>query len=325
MRSELLAVLCAIIITVTGCGSGTADQVPLQQATAENEDDTRHCVLLRAGEIEAIIGDGSRIRNHPGIWLLASQFSPYNVAHNKSSMLNGGGLRNREPIIKKLDEFSCVLERSSTPDDPSDIRAIYRIRAPHYLDYEHNIRDTADRIDPSLGYRSVGFANYTNSPDDLRIHFISNGEWLRWTPKEHGGEGSAVAPSYLAVDELEVWPDGHPDPSFWWYKRLDRGFDEPFFYGRFEDMVLIWVFDQPQYLRFFLSPEGGGRSLRDGKTSTAWDFEWVIPQDEWQAGKWYNFRARLILKRFVSDDDVLLEVRRAQQELGFQTVAALDK
>jgi hypothetical protein len=75
-------------------------------------------------------------------------------------------------------------------------------------------------------------------------------------------------------------------------------------------MVLILIFDQPRWLRFFCSPNGGGPSLLPGKSCPAWDFEWVIPAAEYRVGREYRFRVRIVYKRFVSDEDVMEEVRR---------------
>ena len=57
-----------------------------------------------------------------------------------------------------------------------------------------------------------------------------------------------------------------------------------------------------------------------GKACPAWDFEWVIPDSDYELNREYNLRMRMVYKRFVSDDDVLEEYRKAQQELGFETV-----
>jgi len=322
MRYAIFLIAAAFIIpAICAVSSCQAPQGVREASVAKTQEPCiRHCQLLRAGEIEAIIGDGSRARNHPGIWLLTSEHRPFNVFHNRSAAMLGGGLRNRNPVLERIDETSCVLKKEATEDDPSVIRAVYRILAPYYLDYEHTIKDTENRIPQGLSFRSVGWANYTSSPDDLRIHFLSNGEWFRWAPEHHGGPGSSIAPGYIPDEELEVWPEDYPDPSFWWYKRHERRFDEPFFYGRFGDMVLIWVFDTPRWLRFFLSPEGGGRSLIPGKTSTAWDFEYIIPEKDYRVGKEYTFRVRLIYKKYEGDEDVLREVRKAQEELGFEKV-----
>ncbi|MFC1537700.1 hypothetical protein ACFL4P_02610 [Gemmatimonadota bacterium] len=293
----------------------TADKEPVSQ----KEPCTSHCQLLRAGEIEVIVGDGSRARHHPGIWMMTNIHRPFNIFHNRSAAMLGGGLRGRSPVLEKIDENSCALVKPATRDDPSEIRAVFRVSPPYYLDYEHTIRDTENRIPKDMNYRSVAWCNYTNSPEDQRIHFLSNGEWLRHTPEFHGGPGSTIAPSYVADSLLEVWPETD-DPGFWWYKRLDRRFDEPFYYGRFGESVVIWVYDTPRRLRFHLSPEGGGRSLIPGKTSTAWDFEYIIPEKEYQVGREYTFRVRMIYKKYVDDEDVLREVRKAQEELGFEKV-----
>ena len=66
---------------------------------------------------------------------------------------------------------------------------------------------------------------------------------------------------------------------------------------------------------------GGGRSILPGKTSTAWDFEYIIPEKDYEVGREYTFRVRLIYKKYVDDEDVLREVRKAQDELGFEKVA----
>lgn len=322
VKFTLLPVL-SIIGLISAISCGQAPQSRQEDSTAAvQEPGIRHCQLLRAGEIEVIVGDGSRARHHPGIWMLTTEHRPFNVFHNRSAAMLGGGLRGRRnTMLEKIDETSCMLKKEATERDPSEIRVVFRAVAPYYLDYEHTVKDTENRMPELLDFRSFAWANYTNSPEDPRIHFLSSGEWFRWTPEKHGGPGTQIAPGYVPDEELEVWPENHPDPSFWWYKRHERRFDEPFYYGRFGQMVLIWVYDTPRWLRFHLSPEGGGRSILPGKTSTAWDFEYIIPEEEYEVGREYTFRVRLIYKKYVDDEDVLREVRKAQEELGFETVA----
>jgi hypothetical protein len=83
-------------------------------------------------------------------------------------------------------------------------------------------------------------------------------------------------------------------------------------------MVMILIFDAPRWLRFYCSPSGGGRSLLPGQTCPAWDFEWVIPNDEYEVGREYRLRVRLVYRLFESDEDVLAEVSKAQNDLGFE-------
>ena len=90
--------------------------------------------------------------------------------------------------------------------------------------------------------------------------------------------------------------------------------------ARLGEMAMILVFDRPCWLRFFCSPTGGGTSLIPDRSCPAWDFEWVIPESDYEVGKEYRFRMRLIYKRYVSDDDVLREFRETQSGLGYETV-----
>lgn len=168
-------------------------------------------------------------------------------------------------------------------------------------------------------FREVSWCCYINSPEDSRISFLSNGEWFRYISPKHG-TGSNVAPSFIPDDELEVWPTMPEDRRPFHWDRLDRRFDEPFYYGRLGEMLFLLVFDKPKWLRFFCSPTGGGPSILPGKSCPAWDFEWIIPGTEYEVGREYTFRVRLVYKLYVSDDDVLAEVGRAQDELGFEKV-----
>ncbi|MBK8506258.1 MAG: hypothetical protein IPL46_31090 [Saprospiraceae bacterium] len=76
----------------------------------------------------------------------------------------------------------------------------------------------------------------------------------------------------------------------------DLKFDMPFFYGRFSDMVLAYLFDSDQVIRFSQSPTGGGPA------NPAWDFQWIIPDPV--VGKVYSFKTRLIYKPFISYLDI---------------------
>ena len=87
-------------------------------------------------------------------------------------------------------------------------------------------------------------------------------------------------------------------------------------------MVMILIFDKPRAIRFYISPSGGGASLIAGQDSPALDFEWILPRSEYRVNQEYTYRMRLVYKQFVSDEDVLAEVRKAQKDLGFETVVS---
>lgn len=303
----------------------------------------RHCELFQAGEIQAIIGDASRDSyqrgsgqgtEYCGVWSLTSEYRQFNAFGSSYAGLIPSDIRRKSPILEVLDETSGVLWRKADEQYPADVRATYEVRAPYYIDHTLAFTDREDvrNFDHSqkgyekkgLTFREVSWCCYMNSPEDPRLSFLSGGEWHRYIPPAHG-VGANVAPAHVPDSELEVWPErmqrpGGQGPHPFHWDRYEKRFDEPFYYGRLGNMVLILIFDTPRWLRFFFSPVGGGKSLIPGKMCPAWDFEWVIPESDYEVNKEYTFRMRLVYKRFVSDDDVLAELRKAQKELRFETV-----
>jgi len=277
-----------------------------------------HCHLLQTGDIQAIVGDASRCgaggTQYCGLWSLASKHRVFNAFGNSYAGLLPGEIRGKAPRLDPLDEVSCTLWRKADNERPADVRALYSLTPPHYVDHELVLRDRRDLRAPGCDFREVSWCCYMNSPADPRLHFLSDGEWYRYVSPSHG-VASNIAPAYVAHEQLEQWPDRGPDRPFHWDRHSQR-FDQPFYYGRLDHMVLLLVFDTPEWLRFFCSPSGGGHSLLPGQTCPAWDFEWVIPDSEYEVGREYRFRVRLVYKEYVSDEDVLDEVGAAREELS---------
>lgn len=284
-----------------------------------------HCTLLQAGEIQAVVGDASRDGvggpQYCGVWSLTSRHRPFNAFGNSYAGLLPGEIRGKAPVLTVLDDTACRLSREADEACPVTVRAEYRVRAPYYLDHTLTFADQKDARTKGCGFREVSWCCYMNCLEDPRLHFLSGGKWFRYISPRHG-TGSNIAPAYVPDEALEKWPPRQKAASgdgmrlFHW-DRIAKRFDEPFYYGRLGNMAMILVFDTPQWLRFFCSPSGGGGSLVAKRTCPAWDFEWVIPEAEYEVGRTYAFRMRLIYKPFDSDADVLQEYRQSQQELGF--------
>jgi hypothetical protein len=278
-----------------------------------------HCNHIQTGEIQAIVGDASRNgaggQQYCGLWSLTSKHRQFNAFGNSFAGLLPGEIRGKGPTLELVDETSCALVRKADDARPVDVRAEYNLGSPHYVDHTLWFTDRDD-VRSGRDFREVSWCCYMNCPEDSRLNFISGGEWLRYISPSHG-TGSNIAPSYVADDALEVWPAVEGRRPFHW-DRCDFRFDQPFYYGRLGKMAMILIFDDPRWLRFYCSPSGGGRSLLPGQTCPAWDFEWVIPNDEYEVGKEYRLRVRLVYKLFESDEDVLAEVSKAQNDLGFE-------
>jgi len=281
-----------------------------------------HCQLLQAGEIQVVAGDASRDgvggTQYCGLWSLTSKHRPFNAFGNSYAGLIPGEIRGKSPVLECVDDSTCALIRKADEWYPVDVRATYRVTAPYYVDHFLSFCDRSDVRREGCGFREVSWCCYMNCPEDPRIYFLSEGEWFRYISPRHG-IGSNIAPADVSDDKLEIWPDIQVKRPFHW-DRIDRRFDKPFYYGRFGDMVLILIFNTPDWLRFFCSPSGGGKSLLPGQNCPAWDFEWVIPESDYEVNREYRLRMRLVYKKFVSDDDVLQEYRNAQKELNSHNV-----
>ena len=277
-----------------------------------------HCHLIQAGDLQAVVGDASRDGaggpQYCGLWSLTSQHRVFNAFGNAYAGLLPGELRGKAPVLEAIDGTTAALRRDADDQRPSSARALYRAVAPHTIEHELTVRDEADLRPPGCDFREVSWCCYMNCPEDPRIHFRSGGDWQRYISPRHGVH-SNVAPAGLDADALEAFPaDRGPERPFHWDRAPFR-FDEPFYYGRLGSMLLLLVFSQPRWLRFFCSPSGGGGAMVPGRTCPAWDFEWVIPTGDYAPGRDYTFRVHLVYKRFVSDDDVLAEVARARAAL----------
>jgi hypothetical protein len=87
-------------------------------------------------------------------------------------------------------------------------------------------------------------------------------------------------------------------------------FAEPFFYGRFEDMTLAFMFDGPGLIRFAHSPSGGGPDPERKTTCPAWDFQWILPA--YEVMREYVLHVRLCFRPRCSRDEIVGQFRSWQ-------------
>ena len=277
-----------------------------------------HCEMFQTEEIQVIIGDASRDgvggRQYCGIWSLTSKHRVFNAFGNSYAGLIPGELRGKAPVLKVTGTDSAELVRSADEHYPVDACARYVLKSPNIIEHTLTFTDHKDVRGQGCDFREVSWCCYINSPEDPRIHFLSEGEWYRYISPQHG-IGSNIAPAYISDDQLERWAPREGRRPFHW-DRISRRFDKPFYYGRLGNMVLILIFGRPEWLRFFCSPSGGGGSLLSGKSCPAWDFEWVIPNEQYEVGREYELKMRLVYKQFVSDEDVVAEYQTTCNALG---------
>ena len=284
---------------------------------------TPHCYMLQTGDIQMIVGDDSRNgsggQQYSGLWSLTHRVHSFNAFGNSFAGLLASDLRGVGCRIQRDGEHGAMLISDATDERPTDAVARYAVAGPDAIDFSLSVTDHGDRLNylSATPFREVAACCYMNSLSDARLRFRMDDGWWPYMSPQHG-VGSHLAPSYLSANELEVPPAGEKAGFHW--DRISRRFDQPFYFGRIDRMYMLLVFDQPKYIRYFLSPTGGGSSLAPGQTCPAWDYEWIIPECDYQTGRQYDFRLRMIFSPYVSDACIFERALETQASLGFEKV-----
>lgn len=277
---------------------------------------------LRAGDLTAVIGDNAAAGEHRagynGVWSLRhsagerSVFVPAVAGLNLEHIVTGEQLddsriffepRNAPMSFKQLSETEGELHQPPTPTFHVESWTRFRLVAPHYLDMHFRCRPHKDVF--PRGYLSLFWASYINAPADKSMYFRGglDGQqdlWTQFCTQWHNDQ-STVRPRDDAFEM--TFPEGSRDALF---KSLSRfRFDRPFFYGHFDDLVWLVMFDRSQGIRFTHSPSGGGANATLQTTNPAWDFQFLIEQP--QVLQEYGFRVRTVLRPRCSRDELLAE------------------
>jgi hypothetical protein len=270
--------------------------------------DPAHTVRVQLGDLDVVFGDhyehaGSGRENYTGIHHL----SHTKRASNVFCPLYAGMIGVRQKChIEPVDDKGAVI---SIGEGASAIREMHRVVAPHYIDYTAEITAGAE----------VGFWNntsYMNGPADPGIYVkTSSGPWVRHYSKKHGHaacvapEGMDPLPPVTKADNPD-YPHGsnHFHEGF----RDDLRYDPhwPVYYGRFDDMVLIFMMerDKGPYFIPYMSPTGGGYSKEFERSNPAWDHRFHLKG--LTPGEKVVVRQRICYKPYVSDADVESEYER---------------
>ena len=306
-----LFMLFAIAFSIFACTGQNSDKV--QDANISTGAET-----LSAGKIKAVFIDNSAFgENHRagynGIAALyhdaqdSSIFVPFYAGFNIEHIFGGDSLielfepRRHTIELERIDENSVVLHQPKTPLSRVESWTTFTLTPPHYIDVNFRcIFHSEDFF--QHGYAGIFWASYINAPADKKIYFYgreksdSQMKWLSgWSP-EHGVKGT-----HVSVDD---------DINFYMAPNFkvtlasdfsDQLYEQPFYYGRFHNMVFAYMFDIPKegVIRFSQSPTGGG------ELNPAWDFQFLVP--DFKTKTPYEFSARLVYKEFIDAEDMAAE------------------
>ena len=283
---------------------------------------------LQAGDLTAVVGDNSAEGEHRagynGVWSLRhaagtrSVFVPAVSGLNLEHIVTGEGLedgkvffepRNAPMSFRQINASEAELHQQPTPTFHVESWTRFRLEAPHYLDMD--FRCMAHEPVFSRGYLALFWASYMNAPEDKSMYFLGGldgqkNHWTQFCTQWHNDQSTVRHRD----DRFEMtFPPGGRDTLF---KSLSRfRFDEPFFYGSFDGLTWLVMFDRAEGIRLTHSPSGGGANGALRTTNPAWDFQFLVTQPE--VMKDYGFRVRTVLRPRCTREEVLAEFARWKQ------------
>jgi hypothetical protein len=305
-----LAFYSLLCLTVNAC-SGNKDISLVPQGY-----DKANSAIITDGELRAVFIDNTGLApdHKPGYNGIAelyhteqdsTLFVPFYAGFNLEHIFSGDSLtqffepRVNPMTLYKKSEKEVLLYQNATPVSGVESLTEFKLVAPAYIDITfrcilHNQKYFKH------GFAGFFWASYINNPPDRNIYFRGMAEdqqtekWISAFSGEHGLKSTHRSVRdkhdfYFSGDFKAVLVNSYSDYRY----------TLPFYYGRFHNMVMAYFFDSDKVIRLSQSPTGGG------DTNPAWDFQYLIPEPE--TGKEYSFKARMLYKPFVSDEDIRLE------------------
>jgi hypothetical protein len=313
----LIIVVVTLAFTGTGCSSG--------KDSLEPEGKQYTTVTVENGDLKVIFVDNnsfgdSHKAGYNGIAALyhgkqgASPFVSSISGFNLEHIFAGDSLHEifeprKHPMkLVRKGKDEVLLYQSPTPKSGLESLTSFKVVAPHYIDITFRCVIHNDAF-IKHNYLGLFWASYIHAPDDKKIYFkgfggnVTEAGWIAAHSPRHGEKSTHIARN----DYEEAFYFSHDFNVSLANHFSDYRYELPFYFGRFKNMVLAYLFDSSEVIRFSQSPTGGGRS------NPAWDFQYIIPRPETQ--KEYSFRARIIYKPFNGRDDVLEEYQNWKKNL----------
>jgi hypothetical protein len=206
-------------------------------------------------------------------------------------------------------------------DDPWRMQSTltYTLTEKNSIDLDFRCRAHDPKLFGSRAYAVLFFANYMNDVEQVALHFLGQNSpndrehWITADAPEghtdYNGGGT-----YRAADALPLeYDDDHNFKLNLWSYDEPR-FTQPFYFGRVaHGMTLIMMFDKSytprDEIRFSLFKFKVPKFPRP-----AFDWQYVIHQVV--SDQEYGFRARMVWKEFVSEEDCRQEYARWIQSLS---------
>jgi hypothetical protein len=235
-------------------------------------------------------------------------FVPAYAGFNLEHVFSGDSLvqffepRVNPMTLYKKSNNEVLLYQKQTPVSGAESLTEFKLVPPCYIDVTfrcilHDIKYFRH------GYAGFFWASYINKPSDKNIYFrgLTEGQsvenWISAFTETHGLKSTHKDIN----DKLDLYFASNFNATLA-KNYSDYHYSLPFYYGRFHNMVLAYLFKTSEILRLTQSPDGGGTN------NPAWDFQYIIPEPV--AGKEYSFKVRMIYKPFINAEDIEQEYER---------------
>jgi len=280
---------------------------------------------FRVGDLTAVIGDnepsGEHRRGYNGVWSLRharcprSLFVPTYAGLNLEHIFDGATDDRRPEVFfeprsapmafRRLGPDRAELHQPATPVFHLESRTVFTLRPPHVLDMEFRFSPRQHAF--QQGWIGLFWASYIHAPEDKSVYFWGGTEgsspsWQQLCTQFHNDQSTVVSRGDRTT--LVFRPDNQPSL----FRSLSRlRFDLPLFYGHFEEMVWIVMFDRANGIRLTHSPSGGGFDAERQTTNPAWDFQFILPR--YEVMQWYGFRVRTLFRPRCPREEILRAYR----------------
>ncbi len=287
---------------------------------ASPEAATNGGIRLQAGELTAVIGDNSgtdtQRPGYNGVWSLQhaaadrSLFVPGISGLNLEHIVNGTTLdddavffepRRAAMTVKQTSDQSCELHQPPTPHTGLESRTQFELRPGGILDFHFECWPRQNRF--PHGYLSMFWASYINAPEDRSMYF-------RGGPAGQADGWSQLCTQFHNDQSTVLHRDDQYTALFDADKRtaLFRNFSpqrmsQPLFYGHFDQLTWLVIFDRTEGIRLTHSPSGGGFNSARQSHNPAWDFQFLIRNPV--VNQRYAFSVRTMLLPRTSRDTLL--------------------
>lgn len=287
---------------------------------------------LTTSGLTAVIGDNAAADPHRGgyngVWSLEHRLSTRSLFVPAYAGLNhehivSGEFENQNDIffeprrapmtLNTISEREAELHQPPTPTFFLESWTRFSVAEPHYLDMDYRCRATQHVF--NYGYIACFWASYMNAPIDKSLYFIGGLEnqnqlWSQFCTQQHDLHSTLRGRD----DDFEMqFAAGARDAL---YKNFSpMRFDKPLFYGYFDDLVFIAMFDSDDgRIRITHSPSGGGVNTALATANPAWDFQFLVPS--YKINEVYRMRSRCVIRERCSRAEILGEYTRWKASLG---------